>query len=455
LQIDRDWIWYKAWSRYAWNSKYSRPEETAYWQGLLAAKYGCSLVDAGHILEAYEQSGEISPKILRRYGITDGNRQTMTLGMFMPQLVNPRRFGLFTLMYESESPEGEMIIDYALKEAKHQPHVGETPVQIAEEIRQHGDRAVAAIQAVKQVMKDTAEYARLYNDMLCYRAMAYYYSNKALAAVTALRYKYSGNVQDLQAALPYLEKSVSYYRELTDLTKSKYRYANSMQTQQRKIPINGRDASNKNWYELLPQYEQELASFRRNIDSLKSNPVVRNNTPRPALQNAAVQLEDGQDLKTYTLDSAISVYSDTTAVIRYYAPELKGLKGLLLNKAAQVQAGTSIRFRNSKPVKVLVGYFINKEQNKTFAPLPNLETDASANEYGQSETKIANALIIDGMPVVNIHSYSFPAGSNTLTLPKGAALVAGFIADAADIPKYDAGLTKYGKDINIDWLFEK
>src|SRR5258705_1834806 len=38
LQIERDWIWYKAWSRYAWKSKRDRKEEVNYLSGLLAAK---------------------------------------------------------------------------------------------------------------------------------------------------------------------------------------------------------------------------------------------------------------------------------------------------------------------------------------------------------------------------------------------------------------------------------
>jgi hypothetical protein len=105
LQIERDWIWYKAWSRYAWKANRDRTEEINYWSGLLAAKYGCSIEDGKLILEAYEQSGEIAPKLLRRFGITDGNRQTLTLGMLMTQLINPYRYGLFTLLYDGESPK--------------------------------------------------------------------------------------------------------------------------------------------------------------------------------------------------------------------------------------------------------------------------------------------------------------------------------------------------------------
>src|SRR5690606_23920598 len=111
----------------------------------LAETFGLNKEQGKQVLEAHEQSGEISPKLLRRYGITDGNRQTLTLGMLMTQLINPFRYGLFTMLYESEAPEGEMIIEYAEKESKNQPHIGETPIKVADEVVIHGRKAVEAI----------------------------------------------------------------------------------------------------------------------------------------------------------------------------------------------------------------------------------------------------------------------------------------------------------------------
>ncbi|HXO76233.1 MAG TPA: hypothetical protein VN824_13370, partial [Puia sp.] len=143
LEMDRDWIWYKEWARYAWNCHRDREKEVIYWSGLLGAKYGGG---GRSILEAYEQAGEIAPKLLRRFGITDGNRQTLTLGMLMTQLIDPERYGLFTLLYESEGPPGEMLSQYAEKEWKHLPHSGETPVDVMREVREEGKLAVEAIE---------------------------------------------------------------------------------------------------------------------------------------------------------------------------------------------------------------------------------------------------------------------------------------------------------------------
>ncbi|MBL7738001.1 MAG: hypothetical protein JNK14_02195 [Chitinophagaceae bacterium] len=456
LQIERDWIWYKAWSRYAWKAKRDRKEEVSYWSSLLAAKFGCSENAGRKILEAYEESGEIAPKLLRRFGITDGNRQTLTLGMLMTQLINPYRYGLFTLLYESESPEGEMLIQYAEKEWKGEPHIGETPVQIIEEVKEHGDKAVAAIETIAgEISRNKEEFERLKNDMLCYNALAYHYAQKAEAALHALRYKYSGDVKDLEEALPLLEQSIISYRKLVLLTRESYLYANSMQTQQRKIPVRGVDGTFKTWREMLQPFQNELRHFKTKVDSLKTTSEKEQQQPVP-LQNAAIIMNGG--MQYYIIDSLAKIFADKDSSIKVFAGELKGLKGLQLSFQQQMKNGAEITFSCDKPVKVLVGFF--KQIHGAFATdsvflgSPELETNASANDYGQAETKIANALVIKGMPEVNVHSYSFPAGKNKLKLAKGVCLILGFVDGEQTIPLYDAGLTESGAKKEIDWLFE-
>lgn len=449
LQVDRDWIWYKTWARYAWKANRDRPTEVTYWGNQLADKYGLPLDKGKDVLEAYEQSGEIEPKLLRRYGITDGNRQTLTLGMLMTQLINPFRYGLFTLMYESEAPEGEMIIEYAEKDWNKQKHIGETPVQIASEVIEHGKKAVVAIdKAAGNVTKDKAEFDRLKNDVYCQNALANFYAEKARAAVAVLRYKYSNDVRDLEKAVPLLESSVKHFTELTNLTRDTYLYANSMQTKQRKIPMRGVDATFITWTEMLPVYQKELTRFKHVIDSLKttSNAVAKQPVP---LKPATVTVQSPQ-VDTYSLEKGQRVFADTAVTISDLAPELKQLKGLKLAKTKQQSERTSLTFTTKQPVKLLIGFF--NEKNPHYLPAPELETDASANDYGQSEIKMSNAILVDGMPPVNVHAYSFKAGQHTLNLGKGACLVLGFVDGNQEIPISDAGLA--GNKKNIDWLFE-
>ncbi|MDN3588614.1 hypothetical protein QWY86_18170 [Pedobacter aquatilis] len=447
LQTDRDWIWYKEWGRYAWNSKRDRNGEIEYWGTELAKKYGTDANGGKFILNAYEESGEISPKLLRRYGITDGNRQTLTLGMLMTQLINPFRYGLFTLMYESEAPEGEMIIEYAEKEWKKQGHIGETPVQIAKEVVEHGKKAIAAINQAKPT-KDTAEFNRLKNDIYCYNAMANSYAEKVKAALWILRYKYSNEVTDLEKALPSLQKSLDFYAELVKLTENDYLYANSMQTKQRKIPMRGVDKTFITWKEMLPVFTKELNHFKHSIDSLKS---VK---PGSEIKIIAYKNADAKILspkaEEIVFNKNVNVFSDTTVTVKEITPELIGLKGIKLSKANQVKAGTEIKFSTKSAVKILVCYF-NVKDASTLHP-PQLETDASANNYGQSEIKISNALVLNGYLPLNVHAYSFQPGTHTLTLGKGACLILGFIDDKQELRIFNAGLDGRGKD--IDWLFE-
>lgn len=449
LQLDRDWIWYKTWARYAWNANRDRSLETNYWGSQLAEKYGLPLDKGKEVLEAYEQTGEISPKLLRRYGITDGNRQTLTLGMLMTQLINPFRYGLFTLMYESEAPEGEMIVEYAEKEWNQQKHIGETPLMIADEVVQHGQKAVTAInRATNNVTKNQEEFNRLKNDVYCQDAMANFYAEKVRAALATLRFKYSNDVKDLEKALPHLQNSVAYYTKLVDLTKDTYLYANSMQTQQRKIPMRGANGNYKTWSEMLPVYEKELSIFKRKIDSLKTNTnqkISQLTTLKPAL----VKIQSPA-IGVYAIIKGQSVFSDSTTLISGVAPELKELKGLQFAKKVQQQNRTSITFTTQEPVKLLVGFF--NEKNPAYHPAPELETDASANDYGQAEIKISNAILVNGFPPANIHTYSFGAGTHTLQLGRGLCLILGFVKGSQEIPTFDAGMA--GNKKNIDWLFE-
>jgi hypothetical protein len=455
LQIERDWIWYRAWSRYAWKSGRDRTDELDYWSQLLSSKYGCTAAQGRKIVEAYEESGEIAPKLLRRFGITDGNRQTLTLGMLMTQLINPYRYGLFTLLYESESPVGEMLIEYAEKEWKGEEHIGETPIVAALDVLEHGDKAVAAIEAVTAT-KNKEEFDRLKNDMYCYQALADHYAEKVEAALYILRYKYSNDIHDLEKALPVLQQSVESYKKLVRLTKGTYLYANSMQTGQRRIPIRGVNGTFKTWQEVLVPFEAELAHFKHSIDSLKQDAVKPATVVRRML-NADVSISTNP--ARFIIDSASEVFTDKDAGILRYAKELRSLRGIKLSAADQLKEGTTISFTAAKPVKLLVGFF--KPERAAFAPrdtiylkAPELETNASANDYGQAEIRIANGIVIKGMPSVNIHSYSFPAGTHTLKLAKGVCVIVGFVDGTETIPLYDAGLTESGYKKEIDWLFE-
>ena len=479
-QLDRDWMWYKTWGRYAWNCRRNFTAEGNYWDKVLSDYYSPiaesasqlasadkheaekKLAVADSIRKAYDESGEIAPKLLRRFGITEGNRQTLLLGMFMSQLVNPYKYTVYYGFYESCGPEGEKLIDYVEKEWKHQPHVGELPLDIVAQTEAHGDKAVAAIDAIAdQVTENKEEFRRLQNDMHCYREFAYSFGWKVKAAQHVLNYKWGKDLKELDTAVPLLEKSLEHYRKLVDLTNDTYLYANSMQTAQRRIPIGGDGGHMKHWSELLPKYEQELANFKKNIAMLKAQaagtyqvkaevikPLKDAANPKDVFLMLSVNGYGGSDaIQTVKIAKGAKLFNDLDSVVTDFAPELAGMEAYVMNSGKQRGASTELTFSCKKPVHLLIGYF--RDDQMKYAKAPKLETDATANDYGQAEPQLTSAIRIDGMPQVNIHKYDFNAGKHTLLLPKGFLLVLGATSDT--ITPRDAGLS--GTDKAIDWLF--
>ncbi len=422
LEMDRDLIWYEAWARYAWNSHRDRNGEVDYWGQKLGDFYS-SGKSGKAIVEAYEQTGEIAPKLLRTFGISDGNRQTLLLGMFMAQLVNPQKYNVYSNFWSSSGPVKEVLQVYAEKEWKGEAHSGETPPQIIDEVVKHGDQAVEAIEkAAKSVTANQEEFTRLKNDIYCYRAFARCFAEKVKAALLILRYQHSNDITDLEKAIPFIEKSVEYFRELVKLTENTYLYANSMQTQQRRIPISGANGTNKTWAELLPHYQTELDNYKRNIALLKAD-TGQVNTGVKAFEPVQVTILN-KGIKRFAFIKGQTVYNDHKAVIEDFAPELQKLSGVVFSDKEQQEKGTVLTFKCDKPVKVLVGYF-NTNSYSVLNP-PTLETNAQANDRGQADIRIANALLIPGLYPVNVYTYSFEAGENELVLGKGRALILGF-----------------------------
>ena len=169
-QTDRDWIWFEAWGRYAWNPNRDPEKEHAYWAARFAENFGTA--EAGEkILAAYTLAGPCQPRLLPRIGITEGNRQALTLGMTMPQLIDPERFNPAVTLWTGDAPDGERLEDYVAEEVKNEPHHGETPIGVSDETVEASRKALEAAQAAAPfVTKNKAEYERIVNDMHCHRA---------------------------------------------------------------------------------------------------------------------------------------------------------------------------------------------------------------------------------------------------------------------------------------------
>lgn len=295
LQWNRDWIWFEAWARYAWNPDVPEKEDRAYWIGRLTDFYGNTNA-AEKILDAYNNAGEVAPMLIRRFGITEGNRETLSLGITLDQLVNPQKYGAIEDLWLSQAPPGERLDEFVRKEWKHEPHVGETPNSVLREVIEYSTQAVTLVEsAAPLVTKNRAEFERLRNDVHCIREMAENYMLKAKAAEDVLRFNYSRDPSDLERADQLLSGSVAAFERLTKLTERTYGFANSMQTTHRKIPfvgaVKGKPA-NYLWSQVLPLYQKEHENFGKDVlAKLKSGQpftFVETNAPKASPGNAEI-----------------------------------------------------------------------------------------------------------------------------------------------------------------------
>lgn len=439
-QIERDWIWFEAWARYAWNPDLPPAGEREHWIGELAARYG-SREAAALILDAYNDAGECAPRLLRRYGITEGNRQTLSLGMTLDELVHPEKYRPYAELWLSQSPEGERLDEFVAKELAGQPHTGETPVSINREVREFSARAVAALEtAAPKVTRNREEFARLLNDARCIQALAENYAAKAETAGHVLRYEKNQDPAEMFAAEERLGVSLAAFRRLTALTRDTYRFANTMQTSQRRIPVTGGlngQPANYHWTQLLPTYEQEFAELQQRVADIRSGKAAK--AKKVAVLKPAAFTLLSPHAEVFSPGTGSRAFKDQNWEIQFVATEIHGLKGIRFSHAdAAANRLAPLEFECAEPVRVVIGYVESKD--KQWRQPPDLETDAHA-DGATNEPLILKGASIDTLPNVQLFVVKYPAGRNKIELRgQGSFLVLGVAKD--ETPKVGGGKTE-------------
>src|SRR5262249_45292261 len=140
----------------------------------------------------------------------------------------------------SQAPPGERLDEFVRKEWDHQPHTGETPASVLAEVNRFSTNAAAIVEAVAPLpTKHMEEFERFRRDVECIRILGRLYADKVDAAGHVLRFQLSADVRDLEQAEKSLAASLRDYEALAAEAGHAYRFANSMQTSQRKIPFPG------------------------------------------------------------------------------------------------------------------------------------------------------------------------------------------------------------------------
>lgn len=461
LQMDRDHIWFAAWFRYAWNPDREENTEREYWENVFARHYGISRESAEKLLAAQENAAQCAPKLLGRVGITEGNRQTLSLGMSMSQFTNVRRFRPNRELWESVARKGEQPDDYMKKEVNREPHLGETPYDCVEEVSAHAKKALALCEAViKAEGEDREELNRLYTDAQAVYSMTISYCRKIEAAMEILRYKYTmdekcrGDITFLEKAEQKMAESLEEYKKLAALTQETYLYANSMQTPQRKIPFpNGETYGH--WTACLPEYRKELEYFRAHLAELQQGILPTDHakevTAEP-LKPAPYTLLKSESCETYELKKGESVFSDCSCKIINLAPELANLTGVRMGLGAAIEEGVTVKLELPQDSYVLVGYMNAK--GVEWLQLPDLETNTHADDRGGLTVVYANAVKAEACPPINIHAYRYEKGTHEIYFGTGAFLIAGVIASDTVMKPRNANLAGEGLE-TLDWLYEE
>ena len=458
LQLDRDWLWYEAWFRYAWNPERNEQTEALYWTKRLAEHYGLELERAEQLRQAVESAGHIAPKILGRIGITEGNRQTFSLGMTMSQITNVNRYGPNRELWNSVARRGEQPDDYITNEVAGQPHIGETPYDTIAEVKADAKIALASINsALESLTNPDPELVRIKTDIEALYYLTEFYCAKLEAGMLILKYKYTmdenyqGDFDLLEQAADWMAESLKAYRRVTELTKDTYLYANSLQTTHRKIPFPDGERY-YHWSQCLPEYEQEYENFVRNAARLKAGELPQfaaGDQPVKKLPEAEFELLS-PEWELYPVRIGSRLFKDGREIIQAVIPPLDGMTGIRLSHAACRSKGAEIKLELKEDSQILIGYI--KDQDQKWLQAPKLETNAHADDRGGFKVQFGNAVLASDCPAVDIHALQYEKGVHELYLGTGSFLVIGIVPKTVNLA--DAA-GKYAKDgpETLDWLY--
>ena len=276
-------------------------------------------------------------------------------------------------LWLSQAPPGERLDEYVRKEWNHEPHVGETPVSVSADAVNFAKTAhwsIVGPEVSYSVKQNRAEYERLRQDIECIWLLAKSYAAKSDAAMHVLRFNYSQETNDLNAAAVALSTSKVDFESLAWNAQRTYHFANSMQTGHRKIPFPGAAngvGTNYHWTQVLPLYEKELADFKAQVAERRapSRPDTNGQQQAETVLGAPIAAWPAAKFKllstnaeTYEVKVGAQPYADRKYTITGLASELNGLTGIRFShETAKNGRYEPIEFETVEPVRVLAGYF--------------------------------------------------------------------------------------------------
>ncbi|MCS7089507.1 MAG: glycoside hydrolase family 20 zincin-like fold domain-containing protein [Limisphaera sp.] len=441
-QWSRDWTWFEAWGRYAWSTARDPEEEKVYWRRRVQDHFGCDAEAADRFVQAGELAGLVAPILLRRFGITEGNRQTWALGMTLEQLVNPERFQPVRDLWECLAPEGARLPEYVQARMAGRIVFGETPPVARAEALTRAREAVALVTGLEdRVTLRRDEFLRWQNDFRCLESLAEFYARKSEAAEEILHYRRDRQLRRLELAGAALEASVRAFEELERRAGPAYRFANSLQTGHRRIPwpcvVRG-IVTNYHWSHLLPEYRAEWLAFRERCQRLLNGET--NSTPAPdrPWRGANVRVWSGH-AETYRVENGARPFTDRGYRLMDVAPELQGLTGIRFShEEAKNGRYEPVEFEVEETVYVMLGMF--RDDREIWLQPPNVDAAAQWAEHGSAEPVLRSAARVEQCPMVDVYARRYGPGRHRLTVPgRGSFVILGVVTGSETLTPRDAG----------------
>ena len=263
-----------------------------------------------------------------------------------------------------------------------------------------------------------------------------------------LHYGHSDKLADLEKALPLLEQSVAHYRELVRLTDKAYREACSLHTGSRRIPFVWSKAKPyRHFRDTLPDYERELANFKRHLAALQTRAAEATGTqakkaPPIAPLPVVVPRVLSESAEVFDVAPGARVFTDRDYRIRQIAPELRGMKGIRFSHTKAKADGVAIEFEVPEDAQILVGF------------LPDGPAHAKPPKW-EWEPVLLRAAMIDRFPVATVRSHLFPTGKGSIDFGRGSYFVLGFTKGLEKLePREVFAADGPAKGGGVDWLFE-
>jgi hypothetical protein len=255
LQWQRDWMWFEAWGRYAWQADRDPGAEREHWLTRLAERYGPGA--AGPLLRAAESGADVLPAIQRLVWLGNDNHTIVSAGITLEQLA--RANGIPFL----PTPGVRRIPDYLAAVAAGESGDAGSPVEFLARKAEAARQALTeAKQGAASATRNTAEAGRIATDAEEVLQVARFYQHKcaALAAKTRFDRKPAAASEGAKY-LANLRASVEDFRALTAMTQRTYESLSDVPawnpTPDLPCPYH--------WRDVLPLFEKELAEAERGV----------------------------------------------------------------------------------------------------------------------------------------------------------------------------------------------